>query len=53
MDPNEPTPKFSDDLAAKFEDPKDVKGRSSEAVEKIKELFPIEIKPEGNQQKWK
>lgn len=52
MEPNAPLPKFSDDLAAKFEVPKDLQESSKDVVQRIKELFPIEVKEEGNKQKW-
>lgn len=52
MDPGQPLPKFSEDLAKMFEMPEVVKEQSSEAVARLTELFPITVKEENKKQRW-
>lgn len=52
MDPNLPLPKFSEDLQKMFEMPESVKENSKEAIDKLKELFPINEKDDTKKQRW-
>lgn len=52
MDPNLPLPKFSEDLEKMFEMPESVKEYSKEAIDKLKELFPINEKDDTKKQRW-
>lgn len=52
LDPSLPLPKFSEDLERMFEMPEGVRERSKEALERVKELFPVVEKEQTKKQRW-
>lgn len=52
MHPNEPLPKFSEDLAEMFEIPKPIQNKLDQPITKIRALFPLEVKVEDKKEKW-